>query len=111
MAQILRASSDHAFEFLAYCFMPDHVHIVLKGVTPDSDLRRFARVAKQRSGYVLRRECGLTEVWEVGYFERILRDNEPTEIVVRYVLYNPVRAGLVKRPEDYPYSWVRSQGV
>ncbi len=103
-AQILRACQAHGFALLAYCFMPDHVHLVPQGLSPDADLRRLARVAKQQSGYALRRECALTAVWQVGYFERVLRDTEPTERVVRYVLNNPVRGGLVARTEDYPFS-------
>jgi putative transposase len=103
-AQMLLAAQDHEFTILAYCYMRDHVHLALRGISPDADLRTFARVAKQRSGYWLRHECGLDDVWQVGYFERVLRDDEPTETIVRYVLANPIRAGLVERPQDYPFS-------
>jgi hypothetical protein len=37
-----------------------------------------------------------------GYFDRILRDNDPTEGVIRYILENPVRAGLVDDVREYP---------
>jgi hypothetical protein len=39
-----------------------------------------------------------------GYFEHVLRDDEVTQMVGKYVLENPVRAGLVKEPLDYPFS-------
>ena len=37
-------------------------------------------------------------------YDRVLRADEDTVSVVRYILENPLRAGLVTRPEDYPYS-------
>ncbi len=45
--------------------------------------------------------CG--SLWQEGYHDRVLRDEEATTTVVRYMLENPVRAGLVDRPELYPF--------
>jgi putative transposase len=42
-------------------------------------------------------------LWQQGYFERVLRNDEGTLTVIRYVFENPVRAGLVERYEDYPF--------
>ncbi len=44
-------------------------------------------------------------LWQGGYYERVLRKDEETQSVIDYILDNPVRAGLVKRPLDYPFSW------
>jgi REP element-mobilizing transposase RayT len=84
--------------------MPDHVHVMLEGAHETANLRRCVRVVKQRIGFSLRRECGLRDMWQPGYFERVLRDDEPTAVVVRYILDNPVRAGLVQNAEDYAFS-------
>ncbi len=84
--------------------MPDHVHLVLEGACETSDLRRCAKLAKQRIEFVLRTEFGIQGLWQKGYYERVLRSDEATETVVRYVLDNPVRAGLVQRAEDYAFS-------
>ena len=43
-----------------------------------------------------------SRLWQEGFHDRILRDNDPTEGVVRYILENPVRAGLVDDPRAYP---------
>jgi hypothetical protein len=43
-------------------------------------------------------------LWQAGYYDRILRHDEDSLTVVRYILENPVRAGLVSRFSDYPYS-------
>ena len=89
---------------VAYCFMPEHVHLAVEGLLPTSDLRAFVKTAKQRSTVALHSELRVDKVWQPGYFERVLRYDEAMDTLVRYILENPVRAGLVTRAEDYPYS-------
>ena len=62
------------------------------------------KIAKQRVTYSLREEHGLREVLQEGYHDWVLRAEQRTEDVIRYVLENPVRARLVEKPEDYPFS-------
>jgi REP-associated tyrosine transposase len=100
--QILRAANDRSFEVLAYCVMPDHVHLVVDGTTASSDLAEFVKHAKQLSGYHGKQFIG-GRIWQTGYFERVLRENEDSRDVVAYVLANPVRAGLVAKPDDWPF--------
>jgi len=102
--QIQRTADEDRFAILAYCFMPDHLHLVVEGLGETSDLRRFAKVTKQRAAYVFRVTFKVPFLWQEGYYERILRSDETTGLVVRYVFDNPVRAGLVVSPWAYPYS-------
>jgi hypothetical protein len=69
---------------------------------PAADFRAFVRIFKQRSAFEWKRRCG-TPLWQRSYFEHVLRDDEDTIGVAKYILENPVRANLVKRPEHYPY--------
>ena len=43
-------------------------------------------------------------MWQEGFYDRILRNDEETIVVARYILDNPVRAGLVARFDEYPFS-------
>ena len=104
LEQVRRTADDDQFALLAYCFMPDHLHLLIEGTHEASDMRHFAKVSKQRVAYVFRIQFGIATTWQEGYYERVLRSDEATEVVVRYVLDNPVRAGLVVRAEDYPFS-------
>lgn len=97
-----KTSSEEAFEILAYCFMPDHSHFLLEGLEDRSDFRRFCKLAKQRSGSAHARSVG-GPLWQEGCYDRILRENEDFRALARYLLGNPVRAGLVASPMDYPY--------
>jgi len=84
--------------------MPDHVHLVVEGLTDAADMQRFVKIAKQRVVYSLREEHAVRDVLQEGYYDWVLRAEESTEDVIRYVLDNPVRARLVEKPEDYPFS-------
>ena len=104
--QIRQTCSDRQFAVLAYVFMPDHLHLLLEGLQPEADFVRTMTLLRQRTAMSFRRQQG-TQLWQDGYFERVLRDEEATETVTAYIVANPVRAGLVNRIDDYPfhYSW------
>jgi len=100
--QFVRTSGEFAFAILAYCYMPDHLHLLVEGVSEDSSLPPFVALAKQRSGFGTRTLL-LPRLWQTGYFERVLREEDDTFNVARYVVQNPVRAGLVRSPVEYPF--------
>jgi REP-associated tyrosine transposase len=101
--QFLRAAEHEGFEIPAYCFMPDHVHLLVEARFDDCDGRRFIGRAKQFSGFYYKRALGQS-LWQRYGFERTLRADEPSLAVARYILENPVRAGLVKAVQDYPFT-------
>jgi REP-associated tyrosine transposase len=102
LQQLLRAANEQKFAVIAYCFMPDHLHLLIEGTSDDSDGKRFMKAFKQYSGYYYAkaRQCTL---WQRYGFEHVLRDDEATVEVVKYILRNPVRAGLAASVEEYPF--------
>jgi REP-associated tyrosine transposase len=82
--------------------MPDHLHAVVQGLEPTSDLFGFVKLAKQLSGYHAKRRYGIM-AWRAGYYERVIRDGEDVCRYIEYIRNNPVRARLVTRPEEYPH--------
>ena len=101
-SQILLASADFNFMVLAYCFMPDHLHLLVEATEVSAELPAFVKRAKQRSGYHGQRVAG-NRIWQVGYFERVLREADDGKEVAAYIVANPLRAGLVEAPENYPF--------
>lgn len=112
-AQFLRAASEERFAILTYCFMPDRVHLLVEALDDASDGRAFIARSRQYSGFHYRARTG-QRLWQRDSFERVLRDQECSLAVARYIMASPVRAGLVNHPLDYPYSgsfaWDRLQG-
>jgi putative transposase len=100
--QFLQTSGEEAMAILAYCVMPDHLHLLVDGEHDGLDLKQFVKRAKQHSGYRFKQEYG-KKLWQDGYYEHVLRDEERTEDVVFYIIANPVRKHLVERPLDYPF--------
>ena len=102
LTQILRAGSERQFELLAYCFMPDHVHLAAAGETNGSDGKAFIKAAKQYSGYYYARGRN-GRLWERYSYDRVIRDDMELALTIGYLVENPVRAGLVSHPRDYPF--------
>ena len=102
LANILRACDAEDFVVTAYCFMPDHVHALAEGSSDRACLKTFVSRAKQLSGFHFKREFG-RRLWQAYGYERVLREEEGTPEIIRYIVHNPVRAGLVQSPTDYPF--------
>ena len=101
--QILRKAAHFEFAVLAYCVMPDHVHALVESKSERSDFTAFVKLFKQTTGFAFRREAR-QPLWQAGYHERILRSDEASEAVVRYILENPIRAGLAKELGEYAFA-------
>jgi len=102
LQQILRAASETAFVIIAYCFMPDHVHLLIEGTAPDSDLEEFCKLAKQYAGFYYKQRYH-ESLWQPSFDDRVLRDDEGTWSVARYIVNNPLREGLATRADEYPF--------
>lgn len=100
LEQIRFTATEQGTENIAYCFMPDHLHVLVAGTSDTSDLRKFAKLMKQRSGWRFgRNRTG--RLWQAGYYDRVLRSEDATADVVKYIIQNPVRAGIVRSPGEY----------
>ena len=87
----------------AYCFMPDHVHLVLSP-SPECDVVRFVGEFKnlvQRAAWKVGVAGGF---WQGSFWDHFLRSDEQLERVVEYVLDNPVRQGIVAHRGEFPFS-------
>jgi len=102
--QILRTCAEYRFAELASVFMPDHLHLLLEGEDDGAAFVPLMKTARQRSAVAYRRLTG-RRLWQDGYFEHVLRADQDTRTVIEYIVGNPIRAGLVNRPHDYPYVW------
>src|SRR4030042_6095732 len=83
---VLRTCCEkHAVELYAYCFMPDHVHLLLLG-TDRADIIAFVKDFKQRSGFACNRLLQQRGAfWQKSYYDHVLRGGEDIESVARYI--------------------------
>jgi putative transposase len=97
------------FKVLTYCFMPDHLHLLVVGEDDESDLKKFVSFFKQKSGYWFKKNYK-ENLWHLSYYDHVLRKKESIEGVANYILGNPAREGLVSDPREYVFSWSFYQG-
>lgn len=96
-------AEQEGFSVWAYCFMPDHAHLLVEGKHSDADMQHFVAWFKQKSGYWFR-STYRAKLWAPNYHEHVLRNDEATIAVARYIIQNPVRKGMVDDCSSYPYS-------
>ncbi len=97
------AAEKHACVVSIYCFMPDHVHVLVGGRYESSDTWAAIALFKQRTGFWLgRHRPGIG--WQKDFYDHIIRRDEDLGAPVRYIAGNPVRKGLVKDWREYPFT-------
>ena len=82
---------------LAFVVMPDHLHWLMQ-LGEGIDLSRCMGSVKS----ITARQLGIP-FWQKGFHDHAVRKEEDLPAVARYVVSNPVRAGLVKRVGEYPH--------
>src|SRR5215471_16728728 len=79
---------------------PAVIDLVVDGERDDSSCLAFIKLAKQYSGYYYKQQSG-HQLWQRYGYEHVIRNYMERALTIRYVLANPVRAGLVADPRRY----------
>lgn len=112
LVEVIREVDGGLRRIHAWCVMPDHLHLVASCGEAGGSLVGLMRSVKGRFSARARR-LGVERVWQATFHDHLLREGERLEAVIRYVLDNPVRGGLVERWEEYPWSgscvWSREE--
>jgi putative transposase len=97
------AADDHGCIVPIYCFMPDHLHVILIGTSPGSRPKKAMDRFKQTSGVWIARNRPSFE-WQTSFHDHIIRKSEDWRSQVQYIAANPIRAGLADNMFDYAYT-------
>jgi REP element-mobilizing transposase RayT len=122
MKEALRYRDGKVFDLHAYCIMSNHVHVIfeplskskwqsdLPGSEYHSDLHKIMQSLKRhtarQANIILSREGPF---WQDESYDRVIRDSEEYVSVIHYVLENPVKAGLVSKWEEWPWSYCKAE--
>ena len=102
--EIARCQEEGRIASLAWVIMPDHVHWLLE--LKQGSLSRCLQAFKSRSARTANTEIlGGGSIWQPGFYDHRVRDDEDLLTQARYLVSNPIRRGLVSRIEDYPHWW------
>ncbi|SRR5713226_3114054 len=93
-----------AYALHEFVVMPDHLHLLLTP-SPTTSLEKAMQFIKGGSSHQIRKARNQkTEIWQVGFHDWTIRDRSDWQAKVEYIHDNPVRAKLVEKPQDWPYS-------
>jgi putative transposase len=95
---------EHGVWIGDYVLMPDHLHLFVRTDDSQITLASWGKSLKNCLSKMLRRSGAIAPHWEKTFFDHVLRSTESYSAKWDYVRNNPVRAGLVRRPEDWPYT-------
>jgi len=91
----------HYADTLAWVVMPDHLHWLVTPVTESLDA--IVRRVKSCSARAINQSKGTTgSLWQKGYHDHALRKEEDIRATARYIITNPLRAGIVEHIGNYP---------
>jgi putative transposase len=108
LAQALReARPRQGFRLTAWVFLPDHWHAILYPPYPLTVSQAMKAVKLSSMILINRRRGEAAELWQGRFFDRALRTVKEYHEKVEYLHLNPVRRGLVLRPQDWRWSSMR----
>jgi REP element-mobilizing transposase RayT len=101
MAAALRFREGKHYRLLAWCGLPNHVHVVAR-LFPGQELAKVVKAWKSFSAKAANQALGRKgQFWQREYYDRLIRNGDELDRAIRYVVENPVKAGL----KNWAWAW------
>ena len=95
--------AEKRLEWICIMVMPDHVHAVIR-LGEEQTLAKVLHSIKRYTAREINKQLSTAGAfWQKGYTDWGIRDDAAFNDSIRYCYANPVRAGIVEVPRDYPY--------
>ncbi len=94
------------YALICYTIMPNHIHVIFELLNKNKSVGDLKGAIKRNSAKDANKLLGLKGAfWQAESFDRLVRDEKELYYVIRYVLMNPVYAGLVENWRDWKYTY------
>jgi putative DNA methylase len=97
---------QRSYHLQAFVVMPNHVHLLMTSLEPISKVMHSLKRFTAREGNRILGRTG-QPFWQDESYDRLVRDRQEFERTVHYIESNPVAAGLVATPAEFPWSSAR----
>jgi len=116
----IRSLDGERYQLLTYCIMPNHAHLLIKSLIKEH-LEHYGKTAKYPVTDTMRLLKGSTarycnqalrrngEFWQHESYDHYVRDEEELDRTIRYILNNPVKAGLVDDWKKWPFTYINPE--
>jgi len=102
---LMHRNKINEIRLYCYCLMPNHLHILISlGSSYSKRLNNWIAAFKRYTSKIARDNFNINPLWQVNFYDHVIRKEESLLDVAEYLLNNPVRKGFVKKWSDYPYS-------
>lgn len=95
---------EHIVTINAYCFMPTHIHLVLRQLDENGISVFMKNILDSYTRYFNIRTKRKGPLWQSRFKNVMVENDEQMIHLTRYLHLNPTSGGLVERPEEWPYS-------
>ena len=98
LINVLKDTDAHNYtNTLAFIIMPDHIHWLFE-LHNSKTLAQVMQAVKSISA----KQIG-QPIWQTGFYDHAIRKDEDIQHIARYIIANPIRAGITKKVGDYPH--------
>lgn len=112
VSDAIRFRDGKAYDLISYCIMPNHAHLVCTPLEKLAEtyyglteiLHSLKRHTAREANKILQRSGSF---WQDESYDHLIREDKELERIVKYVLYNPVKANLVKEQADWKWSYCK----
>lgn len=96
--------SYHHFEIIAYCILPDHIHLLITLAETDYDFSSRIKEIKRKTTTLIRKvmEKPHLEVWQGRFWEHTIKDQDDFQHCLDYIHYNPIKHGY---SDNFNWEW------
>jgi REP-associated tyrosine transposase len=102
----LHYQDSKEYKFICYCIMPNHVHLVFELLNENKGISKIMqsikRISARKVNTIIQRSG---KFWQDESFDRLVRNEKELFNIIKYVLMNPVKAGLVDNWEKWRYTY------
>ena len=119
VADSIRFWNNKRYTLVGYCIMPNHVHLVIdiggytNNVYKNKTSYPLSRIMETLKGYTAKSANAVLlrtgHFWQKESYDHVVRDGNELNRIIRYVMDNPVKAGLVNSPQDWKWTYVNEK--
>jgi len=109
--ELKNVAKQWGFRIWCWCIMPDHWHAIIGPPGQKRTVSDFVGAVKNLTTRTVRRMGMEFPLWQRGFHDRVLREDEKPENLAAYVVANPVRKGLIKEGESWPWAYLDPEAL
>ena len=105
-SKIRQVQRSKPFDLLAYCLLPDHIHLLIELPEEDCNFSIRMREIKRLTTLWMKRETlgNVDPIWQDKYWEHTIRDEKDLQTHFDYIHYNPIKHGLTETYDSWEWS-------